>query len=372
MLLTNIPAPYRILVWNHLFQLTGGQLKVLFIAVSESRRSWVIPVEKMNFPWQFLSDSLNSNRIFVETKTGGAMLLHLMRFRPQAVVCGGYAHLAAWACFLWCKLFRRRFVLWCEENKHSYRKPSKMRRWLKWLIISHSDAVAPSGKATVEYVKQYGARDEQIFVAPFGGDNDSFARNALKVDAAQEKALHGYPPRLILFSGRLVRLKGVFELLQAFRAISSELPDVGLLIVGHGPAQKAMEEFCQREGLKRVYFLGPQPYERMPYFNALADLLVLPTFSDQWGFVVNEAFACGIPAILSRVAGACDDLILEGETGFSVEPGNVDDLKAKILLVLNDQSLRERMSRNCRELIKEYSAEACAQGLLAAALGARI
>jgi glycosyltransferase involved in cell wall biosynthesis len=130
-----------------------------------------------------------------------------------------------------------------------------------------------------------------------------------------------------------------------------------------------MQDFCRRANLEKVYFLGARQYEEMPYFYALADVLVLPTFSDTWGMVINEAFACGVPAVVSDVAGACDDLIVDGETGFAVKPGDAVELADRILQIVNNPVLRLRMSANCRSVIQKYSAEACAQGLLEAALG---
>jgi glycosyltransferase involved in cell wall biosynthesis len=214
-----------------------------------------------------------------------------------------------------------------------------------------------------------GAREGQIFLAPISTDNEFFAREAGKVDREQEKRRLGYPRRLVLYSGRLVREKGVFVLLEAFRKVVSELPDAGLLIVGHGPEQSRMEVFCRQASLNQVYFLGARQYRAMPYVYALADVLVLPTFSDPWGLVVNEAFACGVPAVVSNVAGACDDLIIEGETGFAVKPGDPAELAGRILRLLSDAELRLRMGANCRVLIRKYSPEACAEGLLAAAGG---
>jgi glycosyltransferase involved in cell wall biosynthesis len=109
----------------------------------------------------------------------------------------------------------------------------------------------------------------------------------------------------------------------------------------------------------------------MPYFYALADVLVLPTFSDTWGLVVNEAFACGVPAVVSRVAGACDDLIIDGETGFAVTPGDPAELADRILQISKDPDLRLRMSANCRALVRKYSPDACAAGLLSCIGGPR-
>jgi glycosyltransferase involved in cell wall biosynthesis len=149
------------------------------------------------------------------------------------------------------------------------------------------------------------------------------------------------------------------------------MPDVGLLIVGDGPERRSIEDFCRRADLRQVYFLGPRQYDEMPRVYALADVLALPTFSDPWGMVVNEAFACGVPAVVSSVAGACDDLIIDGKTGFAVRAGDPVELADRILQILRQPALRARMSANCRSLIQKYSPEACAQGLLEAALGVR-
>jgi glycosyltransferase involved in cell wall biosynthesis len=370
-LLTNIPAPYRVATWNRLARLTGGKAKVLFIAPTESRRNWTVPAERMNFDWQFLSRRPDPHQRSTQAASAAAMLLHLFRERPQTIICGGYDSVAAWICFLWCKLLGKRFVLWLESTARDSRKPGLLKRRFKRWIVSGADAIAAAGSATVEYVRGLGARRDRIYIAPFGGDVQFFSRQSRSFDAAREKRRLGLPPRLILYSGRLVRGKGIFVLLEAFRVVSAELGDAGMLVVGHGPDQEAMRRHARRLGLQSIHFLGPQPYACMPRYYALADVLALPTFSDQWGFVVNEAFACGVPAVVSRVAGVCDDLIVEGETGFTVEPGNASQLAGRILRILRNPELRARMSENCLRLVRKYSADACAEGLLAAASGQR-
>jgi len=371
-LLTNIPAPYRIPAWNYLSQLARGRMKVWFIAASEPRRSWVAPGREMNFPSRFLTRAAGSNGLLTEARAAAGMLTQLVRSRPQAFICGGYDSLAAWVCFLWAKLFRRRFVLWLESTARDQRSPSQVKIWLKRLFVSRADAIAAAGKATVEYVRGLGASEERIFLAPMSTDNEFFAREAAKIRREEEKQTWGYPRRLILYSGRLDHKKGVFTLLQAFVRISQELPDAGLLIAGHGPERKDMEDFCRRANLRHAYFLGARQYHEMPSVYALADVLALPTFSDTWGMVVNEAFACGVPVVASNVAGACDDLMVQGETGFAVTPGNAGELAERILQILRNPGLRAHMSSNCRALIQKYSPEACARGLLAAARGIRV
>lgn len=370
-LLTNIPAPYRLAVWDHLDKLTRGRTKVLFIAPSESRRKWPVPIAHMAFDWRFLSHGPDPGRPLSQAASAVAMLVELFRDWPQTVICGGYDSVAAWICFCWCKLFQKRFVLWLESNARDSRESSRVKHMLKKWFVSRADAIAAAGKATVEYVTSLGAQQERIFLAPFGGDMKLFSRHSHMPDPLPAKHQLGLPPRLILYAGRLVRAKGIYVLFDAFQRISTELPGTGLLIVGHGPEERALRERARSLSLESVYFLGPQPYRRMPDYYVLADVLVLPSFSEPWGFVVNEAFACGVPAIVSRVAGACDDLIVDGETGFAIDPGNPCELADRVLCVLKDPSLRARMSENCRRRIQAFSAEACAEGLLAAVQGVR-
>lgn len=369
-LLTNIPAPYRIPVFNCLARMAGGTFHVVFCSPTEPRRHWKFPAKEMDFEWKLLSEDTGELGLLAQLISVVKMALLLARWHPSAVICGGYGSLPAWAALLWCKLFRRRFILWGESTARDHR-PRGISGWcrtrLKRVMVSQADAVATSGEASAEYMRALGAEPERVFIAPFCGDPVVFAREAGKVKPAEEKRRRGFPNRLVLYSGRLVQAKGVFVLLEAFRSVSRALPDAGLAVVGDGPERSAMQEFCRHANLDRVFFEGPQEYERMPYYYALADVLALPTFSDPWGFVVNEAFACGVPAIVSHVAGVCDDLIVDGETGFAVEPGDVDGLAEKLLQILRNDDLRVRMGANCRRIIARYTPEACARGLLAAA-----
>ncbi len=369
-LLTNVPAPYRIPVWNHLSHLLDGRLEVLFTMTSWPHRSWTVPADEMNFDWRFLAKDGGLQSFRGEIKVALAMLVFLLRSRPAALICGGYDNVAAWVSFVWCKLFGSRFVLWMESNARDHRGPGRLKTWLKRLIVSKSDAIASPGKATVEYAGMLGANDRKICIVRNGFDVEFFAREAEKVDSTSEKKRRGYPSKIILYCGRLVPHKGVSLLMEAFRIVSSELPDVGLVIVGHGPEEGSIRDFCRKAELKRVYLEGPQPYKRMPYYYALADAIVLPTFSDPYPLSVGEAFACGTPAIVSRVAGACEELIVEGETGFTVEPGDAADLGIKILRLLRDENLRIRMGNACRARIQGHTADYTARKLLDVVMGA--
>ena len=346
-----------------------GRLEVCFISLKNSLRRWRLDEKEMGFAWRTLGGE-RAEGIFGQLEAALAMLRFLMARSPATLICGGYDSPAAWVGLLWCRLLGSRLVLACDSNARDRRKGGALRQRAKRFFVAHSDTIAVPGRAALEYAKELGASEKRIFTVPFGLDSSLFVRATQGIDPAAEKKSRGWPDRLILFAGRLVGDKGVFVLLDAYRQVTQSLKDVGLLFVGDGPARREMAVFCCEASLPAVFFVGEQDYERMPCFYALADVLVLPTFTDAYGYVVVEAFACGVPAIVSNVAGVCDDFIRDGDTGFAVEPGDAAQLAQRIRQVLEDDGLRARMSANCRRMVEGYSPEACAEGLLAAVNGA--
>jgi len=98
--------------------------------------------------------------------------------------------------------------------------------------------------------------------------------------------------------------------------------------------------------------------------------LVLPTHSEVWGLVVNEAMACGLPIIVSSVAGCVADLVEDGWNGYVVPPGDSEKLSVAINSLVRQPEQRQRMRARSSERIRNYSPEACADGLAAAAISA--
>jgi glycosyltransferase involved in cell wall biosynthesis len=210
-----------------------------------------------------------------------------------------------------------------------------------------------------------------IFTAPDAVDNDFFARTAQAVRKERpvyREALK-LPERYFLYVGRLVRAKGVFDLLEAYAALAPDLrSEVGLVLVGNGTAQTALAERAGRIHPGSVYFAGFAQREGLAAFFALADILVFPTHSDPWGLVVNEAMACGLAVISTTVAGCTADLVQDQWNGCVVSPHNIGELASAMNLLARNSDLRLRMAANSRERILQYSPQACAEGLAGAAI----
>lgn len=141
--------------------------------------------------------------------------------------------------------------------------------------------------------------------------------------------------RYLLFVGRLHdQVKRVSMLIRTFTSLVVDYPDIDLLIVGDGPDEKRLRRLVAEQGSDRVHFLGwvSDTKTKVQLYNT-AECLMLPSRKEGFPTVVGEAMACGIPVLASQVGGV-GELIIEGETGWLILPGDTEALKAKLSFVL--------------------------------------
>ena len=180
------------------------------------------------------------------------------------------------------------------------------------------------------------------------------------------------PERYFLNVGRLIRAKGVFDLLEAYANLDEETrAAVGLVFVGEGDARGELIKRASSIRPGTVKFSGFVQKDQLAEFYALADALVFPTHSDPWGLVVNEAMACSLPVIASNVAGCVSDLIEDGWNGFVVPVSDLRKISSSMELLAEGDDLRRQMGERSLQRIQEYSPDACAAGIAKAAVAAR-
>jgi 1,2-diacylglycerol 3-alpha-glucosyltransferase len=302
------------------------------------------------------------------------LLSALNKLRPQIIICGGYSYAASWQALLWARRHRVEFVLWSESNRSDSRTERPLVEWLKSAFLRRCDRFVVPGKASFEYLELLGSPPTNILTAPNAVDNSWFATGAenARLHANEFRQKLKLPSRFILFVGRLVPEKGVFDLLAAYAKLESSLrSEVGLVFAGDGISKTELIRQAKQITPGAVLFPGFAQREDLAGLYALADLLVLPTHSDPWGLVVNEAMACGLPIIVSSVAGCSADLVEDGWNGYVVPLQDAEKLSAAIDSVVRHPELRRQMSARSLERIRNYSPEACADGLAAAAISAR-
>jgi len=168
------------------------------------------------------------------------------------------------------------------------------------------------------------------------------------LDTKNYSPRYDFEDRTFCYLGRLSKEKGLFTLLEAMRGI-----DTKLKIIGDGPLREDLKEKVKKENLKNVLFLGYKSGSELKEEVRNSMALVLPSeWYEVFGIVIIEAFALGKPVIGAKIGGI-PELVKEGETGLSFEPGNVVDLRNKLLTFIYDKDRIPIMGKNARKFVEE-------------------
>ena len=214
------------------------------------------------------------------------------------------------------------------------------------------------------YFRFYGAR--RVVRSPHFVDNERFARGAAEADVSAIRRGWDVARGMMVaaFVGKLVPKKRPLDLLRA--VAKSGRRDVHVVFVGDGELRNACAELAREMGIPTT-FAGFHNQSELPSAYAAMDVLVLPSdVRETWGLVVNEAMACGRPALVSIAAGCAPDLVREGETGSTFPLGDVAGLGGLIGGLAADEARRLRLGAAARAHIGRYTAAAAAAGVVEA------
>ena len=366
-LMTEIISPYRIPLFNVLARHEGVDLHVIFLAETDpDLRKWRVYKDEIKFSYQVLpSWRKRVGRYNWLLNRGVASALSASA--PDVVLCGGYNYVASWQALLWSRMRHVPFLLWSESNLQDLRRGHAIVEFMKRKFMSRCSGFVVPGQSAGEYLRACKIREESIFVAPNAVDNDLFATAAAatRQHAASRRTEFGLPVRYFLFVGRLVREKGVFELLSAYAKLDKEIrKQVGLVFVGDGAERAQLQVVASTISPGMVTFAGFAQREQLTSYYALAEVLILPTYTDPWGLVVNEAMACGLPVIVSQVAGCAADLVKENWNGVLIPPRDEAALVAAMERIASQPELRRTMSGNSLQRIAQYTPNTWSLGII--------
>lgn len=372
-LLTEIISPYRIPVLNALAKDPRVDLTVFFYAVSEPRRSWHVPAERIAFHHEVLP-GLRFGRVYrgLPLYVNPAIIGRLRRGRFDCVFVGGYQHPTSMAALAYARTARIPTLLFSESTARDTRPQSRARGWAKRKLVGMSTHYVAPGRAQADYLVELGASRERIHFAPDAVDDAFFRDGAAKANAERDKLRkdHDLSGSVLLNVGRMTDEKGIPDLLEAFQITRLAMPGTTLVLAGTGPELGEYQRRCARDGIEGVRFLGYIADEELPMWYAMADVFVFPTRSDPWGLVVNEAMAAGLPIVASTAAGAVDEMVHEGVNGLLHAPGDVAGLARALTTLVENDKLRREMGAESARIAEGFTPERMAQGIAEAAIAA--
>ncbi len=230
---------------------------------------------------------------------------------------------------------QKRVPLFVRLDSHLETPRSLIKTITKWPVYSAilpnvADYLSP-GLKTDAYLANYLVPRRRTHRLVHAIDTERFAkdasiaRNSAAVSSLRTRFGFTQDDFVFLFCGKLISKKRPNLILDALRELNSRAPTkVKLVIVGDGPMRDSLAAAADNSS---VAFAGFQNQSQLPAYYAMSDCLVLPSNGEEtWGLVVNEAQACGIPAIVSSEVGCAPDLIEDGVTGWTMRIPNKETL----------------------------------------------
>jgi glycosyltransferase involved in cell wall biosynthesis len=230
-------------------------------------------------------------------------------------------------------------------------------------FLTRFDGLLYVGQRNREYLEHYGVPADRLFFSPHCIDNEAF-RCASDAARRTKTALDGNAARRILFVGKLIESKRPLDLLRAAALIQGHGGKVEVAFAGAGEAEAGLKQAAADAGISAT-FHGFVNQSELPAIYAAADVIVSPSV-ETWGLVVNEAMACGVPAVVSDAVGCGPDLIEQGRTGKIYPLDDIPALAHAIEAVLAFDRAHAREAIAARMAV--YSPNRTAQGIMEAAV----
>ena len=293
--------------------------------------------------------------------------------KPAAVAIAGWSAKGSLACLEWCGKAGVPAVVMAESSHADFSR-SAWKESIKRRIVALYSAALVGGHGHADYLARLGLPHDRIFLGYDAVDNNYFARQAESVrrQSHEVRQQSHLPNNFFLASARFIQKKNLSRLLEAYARYTATTPahrqPWHLVLLGDGPLRQSLTALRARFGLDdSLHMPGFKQYSELPTYYALAGAFVHASTTEQWGLVVNEAMASGLPVLVSNRCGCAADLVPDGVNGFTFDPDNPDQL-AQLLHRMTEtpkQRLNE-MGQASRRIIADWGPERFAQGLKAA------
>jgi 1,2-diacylglycerol 3-alpha-glucosyltransferase len=334
----------------------------------------VTGVELYSHSRDYAWTSTDAGRLAVETVWRGdhevvkpqfcnALWALLDRLKPDVVAIPGWSAFEALAAWQWCLSRKVPGILMSESCAHDENRES-WKEWIKRQVVNYCSAALVGGSLHQRYLEILGVDRNHIFLGYdvvdntyfFGGGNGAWETMAF------------------LASARFIPKKNLNGLLEAYAlykdaCLQTEHDPWKLILLGDGELRTLLEKQIVSLGLERhVSMPGFLQYEELPSQYAKASTFIHASTTEQWGLVVNEAMASGLPVLVSKRCGCVPDLVREGQNGFSFDPYDPAVLAALMLkMTLMPAKQREGMGEASKEIIDQWGPDRFGRGLLDAA-----
>ena len=288
---------------------------------------------------------------------------YLTKTQPAILVVAGYGHPVMRAAIKWGYQKKVPVILlsdsqYCDRPRNPILETLKS-RWIR----QHCDSAFVAGASAAQYLERLKFPKHKIWRCYDVVDNDYFRDQALEVreNPSAVRAKLGLPEKFVLYVGRFSPEKNLSRLLEAFgnyQKASLDQRTFSLVLVGGGPEEQVLKHKVEQLGLKNIFWPGFKQVDDLPAYYSLASALILPSTSEPWGLVINEAMACGLPVLASSQCGAVWDLVFPGINGLIFNPWSSQSISQAIILFGSYSLDQQRtMGQASQRIIQNFTPE---------------
>lgn len=280
----------------------------------------------------------------------------------DAVVLQSWTNFTWWLAFLACIFSGTPVMFMTDSNISAEGSKSAFLKFfrkvvLKGFLFKFASGFLTSGTANEEFYRYYGVPDKKMVRSSFSWGYEELFSKGEEILNNREKLRKFYKISdnefVILYVGRLSPEKDLGTLLEAYSKVKNE--NKKMFFVGNGPMLNMIKKKIKELDVKNVELVGFQNRDSILNYYAISDLLVLPSISETWGMVVNEAMCFGLPVISSDKVGAAVDLIKNGYNGFIFRSRDSEELAVCIrkIIELPKESYQD-YRKNSRIIISNW------------------
>lgn len=305
----------------------------------------------------------------------------LRNFKPDVVFIPGWSTRGGILAIKWCIKMGVPSVVMSESTEWDSSR-NALKELVKRIIVSVFSAAMVGGTSHRYYIQKLGMHSDRIFLGYDVVDNHFFHEEVRKIVESRASRVEGTAgdekKPYFLASARFVEKKNLPRLIRSYaryrHLVLSPLdsrpttvdPPWNMIILGDGELRPALERLRSELGLDGyLHMPGFKQYEELPGYYANAGAFIHASTTEQWGLVVNEAMASGLPVLVSNRCGCAADLVKEGINGYTFDPLDEKQLSELMVKVAVSEDEMKKMGAASLRIISSYDPSSFGSGVLA-------
>lgn len=254
-------------------------------------------------------------------------------------------------------------IMCYEKTPHTERNAGQWRLLYRKFVSRWIDAIDCNGSLTKTFITETLGYKKHLAYGHMVADTAGMAENVMlasETDIVKIRNFYNLNGLTFIYVGRLIPLKGIMQMLEAWK--NAELENATLMLVGDGCQREEIEDYIKINNLNNVKVIGAINYDDLGPYYKVADCFIIPTLEDNWSLVVPEAMAAGLP-IACSIYNGCHPELVHPKNGWTFDPLNTDETVKVLHQIYENRNRLESMGEESKRIVASHTPQHAAQGI---------